>query len=1133
MKIRNIFFALISLLLISFASYSQDVRSLETRVTDLLARTPAKNNAATDKLMEVMLSLGDAGINRICEQVIPPGTGDDTSPRFAVESLSRFVSQSGKETEKESWEKICISYAINQNDPGVKDFFMKQLQLIGGVESARAMSIYLVNSELCNPALAVISAVGGKTAETILAESLKNKNLPCAAGVMNALALMNSQLAVKEYLALTSSEDISLKAASYNALARSGSPLAYQVLLQAAESVFWKWEPSGAAISLINYADCLARNGDLKTMDNICNLVISACNEVNTIQNKIAALTVYVKFHGALAMPLIIEAASTTNSSYRNAAMQLSLTIKGSEITEMWIKYFRKAISPAKPEIIAMLGTRADETALPLIKKSLTNKDLKIREASAAAIIKVNGRNAIPSVINYMKEFDSDADQQSAKSALMSVITDEDIALLLPVLNDGSESARKTVIELIAWKKDQEYFSEIFSFTASKDEPVRNAVYKALATLAGPQDMDELTWLLGSTEDPENLEDIRRALAEAANQIAEPEMRSDKLIFALSEGISERKIIPILAETGGRKALDIVWDKFKNGTPEIKDVCFKTLTNWKDYSASYILFEICASGNKAYEKLAFEGYVRQVASAEIPDEQKLLLYRKIMPFAGNPEDQNKILIEVGNLHTYQTLYFLSEYLDKPSTSAFAAKSAMNIALPSADRKEGMYGGRVKVILIKAAGRLTGPESEYEKERINKYLTQTSPDEGFIPMFNGRDLEGWQGLVENPITRSKMTPGELSKKQTEADKKILENWSVKDNCIWFNGEGDNLCSVKEYGNFEMTVDWKISKKGDSGIYLRGSPQVQIWDTSRVEVGAQVGSGGLYNNLLNPSKPLVVADNPVGDWNTFRILMTGEKVSVWLNGLLVADRVTMENYWDRNIPIFPKGPIELQAHGTDLAFRDIYIREINEREYNLTPGEKADGFVSLFNGKDLDNWVGNKESYIAEDAMIVVKPAEGSGGNLYTEKQYSDFIFRFEFQLTPAANNGLGIRTPLEGDAAYVGMEIQILDNTAPVYNDLKPYQYHGSVYGVIPAKKGFLNPVGEWNYEEVVASGSKIKVVLNGNVIVDGDISGPRDSGTLDHNEHPGLKNAKGHIGFLGHGSELKFRNIRLKELQMP
>ncbi|WP_339815535.1 DUF1080 domain-containing protein [uncultured Imperialibacter sp.] len=198
--------------------------------------------------------------------------------------------------------------------------------------------------------------------------------------------------------------------------------------------------------------------------------------------------------------------------------------------------------------------------------------------------------------------------------------------------------------------------------------------------------------------------------------------------------------------------------------------------------------------------------------------------------------------------------------------------------------------------------------------------------------------------------------------------------------------------------------------------------------------------------------------------------------------------------------------------------------------LTKEEKKDGYMLLFNGKDLSGWIGNKQDYVAENGTIAVKTDAGGSGNLYTEKEYGDFIFRFEFKLTPDANNGLGIRTPLEGDAAYVGMELQILDNTAEMYSKLQPYQYHGSVYGVIPAKRGFLKPVGEWNYQEVEVKGNKVKVTLNGEVIVDGDIAEASKDGTMDHKEHPGLKNKKGYIGFLGHGSELYFRNIRIKEL---
>ncbi|WP_420400642.1 3-keto-disaccharide hydrolase [Flagellimonas sp.] len=194
-------------------------------------------------------------------------------------------------------------------------------------------------------------------------------------------------------------------------------------------------------------------------------------------------------------------------------------------------------------------------------------------------------------------------------------------------------------------------------------------------------------------------------------------------------------------------------------------------------------------------------------------------------------------------------------------------------------------------------------------------------------------------------------------------------------------------------------------------------------------------------------------------------------------------------------------------------------------------KDEGFVELFNGKNLDGWIGNKQSYRVENGYIVVDPSGGgSGGNLLTEGEYGNFVFRFEFQLTPGANNGLGIHAPLEGDVAYLGKELQILDNTADKYANLQPYQYHGSVYGVIPAKQGFLKPVGEWNVQEVTVNGPKIKVVLNGTIIVDTDLQEATKNGTLDKKDHPGLKKDIGHIGFLGHGDVVRFRNIKIKEL---
>ena len=190
---------------------------------------------------------------------------------------------------------------------------------------------------------------------------------------------------------------------------------------------------------------------------------------------------------------------------------------------------------------------------------------------------------------------------------------------------------------------------------------------------------------------------------------------------------------------------------------------------------------------------------------------------------------------------------------------------------------------------------------------------------------------------------------------------------------------------------------------------------------------------------------------------------------------------------------------------------------------------ENFVLLFNGSDLTGWGGDTKGYVVENGNIVCKP----GGNLFTEKEYSDFVLLFEFKLTPGANNGLGIRAPLQGNAAYAGMEIQILDDTAPKYAKLQPYQFHGSIYGIVPAKRGHLKPVGEWNVEEVTAIGPKIKIVLNGVTILDANLDEIKQTDKMhDLKKHTGLHNKSGHIGFLGHGSVVEFRNISIKEIPL-
>ncbi len=578
----------------------------------------------------------------------------------------------------------------------------------------------------------------------------------------------------------------------------------------------------------------------------------------------------------------------------------------------------------------------------------------------------------------------------------------------------------------------------------------------------------------------------------------------------------------------------------------------------------------------------------------------------------------------------------------------------------------------------------------------------APPQGFKALFNGKDLSGWIGLSHfDPRKLWSMSPDQRTGKQAQDLQDVRKHWRVEKGELVNDGHGVYLTTAQEYGDFELMIDYKTVPKADSGIYLRATPQVQIWDTTKAggmwKHGADQGSGSLWNNQQHERFPLVLADKPFGEWNHFHIRMIDENVTVSLNNQLVVNEVPLENYWDRGRPVFPVGPIQLQTHGGEIRWRNIFIKQIPRRppeagvldaggqpvgdgwrprdkaiaqnHPDLVSGERLrdfelhtlfrlthasdtatvafrrqgggtaarctlqigaqhgavlkrwhgnsqqpwtlsaanrssaqtvrlgepnhlymrvrgdgleawlngvkvldridpngpaegllalsgsgsdvqfenvffrklqddprvamftgeQGFVSIFNGKDLSGWTGAMEGHIVKNGVLI--SPKGGGGNLFYNKPFSDFIFRFEFALESNGNNGVGIRTALGKNAAYNGMELQILDNTGLQYTRLKKYQYHGSIYGVVPAKRGYQVPLGRWNREEIYAQGNHIRVTLNGKVIVDADLEQAGKPKTIDGRAHPGLFNKSGHIGFLGHGHRIRFRNLRVKELK--
>ena len=304
-------------------------------------------------------------------------------------------------------------------------------------------------------------------------------------------------------------------------------------------------------------------------------------------------------------------------------------------------------------------------------------------------------------------------------------------------------------------------------------------------------------------------------------------------------------------------------------------------------------------------------------------ENQVICLRHIIEQTNDTQQREAALKLMASAGTYQALTFATSLLEDEDIAPAAAQAIWTIMSTHPEYN----GTETRQTLTAILPMLKGKD----KKNAQAWLNSADQNaEGFVCLFNGKDLEGWKGLVEDPIKRSKMSSNELAEAQKKADELMKKDWIVENGELVYIGNGwDNLCTVKQYGDFELLVDWRLDPNGkepDAGVYLRGAPQVQIWDIRRTNVGAQVGSGGLYNNKKNPSTPTSVEDNKLGEWNTFRILMKGEKVTVWLNGTKVVDNVVLENYWDRNLPIFPREQIEMQAHGSRCYFRNIYVKEL---------------------------------------------------------------------------------------------------------------------------------------------------------------------------------------------------------------
>jgi HEAT repeat protein len=1101
----------------AFAADAQVQQAIQT----ILEKAPAADPAATQANAAQLVQLGGDAVKAMCGMLAEPGAGSDGKVRYALDGLAVYVSRPGAEAERTMFVKAVADALPAAQGNDVKQFLIERLQRAGKAESVDAVAAFLADERLCEPAARALQAIAADNARAAIAAALADAKGNNRVTLVAALGNLNCSSSVPAILADARSADTNLRRAALHALAQIGDPSAQAVLARAAEAK-GSYERAYATSCYLLYAGRLVEQG--KTAE--CAKVCRGLMEAGETHVQCAALSTLTTALGEDALGDLLAAIDAGDPELTAAALALAQNLGGPSATQAWIKKAVASPAPAKAAIISMLAARGDKAALDAIIAAFSDADQDVRAAALPAAVKLGGDAVIVPVMQFIQTAESEVEVRFAAEAINRLKGDAVVEALAKALPQSNQRAQIALIEALAARQARAHCGLVMAALDSGDAAVHVAAAKALADVASPADIDALIQRLGAATDESDKAALQKALVAAALRIEDEQASADKIVAALAAAADTQKIplIGVLGRIGSAAALKAVVAEAENKDAAVNDAAVRALAAWPDAEAvSPLLAAIEMTDNVTHRVLALRGVVRLLGASDMSPAEAAGIYARALRATDRPDEKKLVIGGLGAIRTLDALRLVVEYLDDADLKTEAAMAAARIALGSDDRAEPLTGHEVVIALRRA---LPSISDEKTRDRMNKLIERIPPakdvvvrpaPEGFVALFNGEDLTGWKGLLagpnDNPAKRAALDPAKLKEFQARADDTMRAHWAVDKGVLHFDGRGFSLATAKNYTDFEMLVDWRVVEpRGDSGIYLRGSPQVQIWDPQQ----HGVGSGGLYNNKQNPDKPLVTADNPIGTWNTFRIRMIGDKVTVYLNGLLVVDNVVLENYWDRSIPIFDSEQIELQCHGNPIDFANIFIREI----------PRPDEFRALFNGRDLAGWIGDTAGYIVEDGKIVCKP----GGNLYTEEQFDNFHLKFEFKLTPGANNGLGIRTPPAGDAAYVGMELQILDDTAKIYENLQPYQYHGSIYGVAPTKRGYLKPVGEWNSQEVIADGTKIKVILNGETTVDADIQPAIDSGTMDHREHPGLGRKIGHIGFLGHGSVVEFRNIQIRSL---
>ena len=1038
----------------------------ESASAALVGRLPANSIEEGQAVSAEIVKLGTDGVREVVRMLVPPGQGDDAKPRFALNGLAFYVTRPGAEAERTMFVGALLAELGQATEVQVKTFLLNLVQMTGKEEAVAPLSGLLADEVLCEPATQALLRINTPGVVPALRKALSTATGANRVTLVRVLGELRAKEAVPAILPYAASDDADLRRVSLFALASIGDPASAEALAKAAQAEA-PYDRSYATALYLSFARRLAENGDKAKCAEVCRDLIKTRTAPRENNVVADALTTLIGAVGDRGLGDALAAVDSDSLQLREAALRIAARVPGKAATQRLVAKLKQAPAETKPAVLLALGRRGDRAVLPDVLAALKDGDKGVRLAAIEAAHQLAPDDAVPPLLAMLNTAEAD-EIAAVQSALVRTPGDKVLSASAAALAKAPPPVRVALLDLLARRGAKSNVETVFAAAGDNEASVRTAAFRALGVLAAAETAPRVIELtLKATEEDERTEAVS-AVVQVCGRIADAGAQAAPVLAAIGQNTGEKRalLLAALAQLGGQEALQAAVADTKSEDVAVQDAAFAALAAWKDASAAEPLLDLARSTERTKQHVV-----------------ALRGYFHLVGLpSGRPPEQTVRMYEDG--------IAVAKRPDEKRTALGGLAQLKHLAALRAVAKH-LDDPELQAEAASAVAQIALPKDEKEQPlrgadmvaALKKAAEVTKDD-----ALRGRITEYLNNLPkpdEANLAQGKPVTTSVAQQGDRSPDKAVDGNSADPNSAWFGAAWPSW----------LKVDLEQPAKIDSAhvtFYWDGTRSYQY----TVDVSLDDKEWKTVADLSNNDKPATSR----GVMHTFEpVEARYVRVSILKNSVNEAVHL-----------------VELRVFAAGTAPKLASL-----------PQPDAEGFSPLFNGRDLTGWVGSTNGYVVEDGVLVC--VKEGGGLLRTEEQYANFHLKFDFKLEPNGNNGVGIRFT-EGNPAYSGMEIQILDDSGDQYKTLQPYQYHGSIYGVVPCERGHQKPVGEWNSEEILANGRHVTVLLNGATIVDADLDEVSKEGTLDHQDHPGLKNEKGYIGFLGHGARIEFRNIRLKVL---